>query len=85
MLEALGIDTELLFREDLQINDGEIERDFTPVLHTGSNPANITPFWYSKLIVSSCIGCGVHLVFHDTVVYTVVKMEEFIKDYGMSQ
>ena len=55
------------------------------MLHTGSNPANITPFWYSKLIVSSCIGCGVHLVFHDTVVYTVVKMEEFIKDYGMSQ
>ena len=35
--------------------------------------------------MSSCIDCGMHLVFHGIVAHTVVKMEEFVKDHGMSQ
>ena len=86
LLEALGIDTEPLFGEEIQIDDGEIKGDYASVLHSGSNPGNITPLiWYSKLIMSSFIDCGMHLIFHDIVAYTVVKMEGFIKDHGMSQ
>ena len=35
--------------------------------------------------MSLFIDCGMYLIFRGIVAYTVVKMEEFMKDHGMSQ
>jgi len=74
LLEALGIDTESMFGEEITIDDREIDGDYAPILHSGTSTSNVAPLiWYSKLIMSSFINCGMHLVCHSIVAYTVVK------------
>ena len=58
LLEALVIDTEPLLEEDVQINDGDIGGDYSPILPSGSQPITIVPLiWYSRLIMSSFSDC----------------------------
>ena len=67
--------------EEIIEEDGEVSDGFQPK----TNEMYIAPYiWYSKLVMSSYVDCGMHLVFHGVLAYTVEVMERFITDHKLS-
>ena len=64
-------------------DDGEIYDGYRPLV---DGTSNIVPsIWFSTLMMSAYLDCGMHLVFHGIVAYCVERMDEFMADHGLTQ
>ncbi len=62
-------------------DDDEISDGFHPI--TGY--MSLAPIlWFSKMVMSSYVDCGLHLVFHGVVAYCMEIMESFLSDHGLN-
>ena len=64
-------------------DDGEIMDGYAPLLGVSSNIA--PSIWFSSLMMSAYLDCGIHLVFHGIVSYCVERMDEFMATHGLTQ
>jgi len=68
--------------DDENEDDGEICDGYTPIL--GSSSKVVPSIWFSSLMMSAYLDCGMHLVFHGIVAYCVERMDDFIADHGLT-
>ena len=73
--------------EDESVEDSDEEEcgeldGFTPTYHQLSTAPLL---WYGNMSVDAFVDCGMHLVFHGIVKYTVERMGDFTTDHGLEQ
>ena len=68
--------------DDNDKSDGETFDGFSGII----NYLSIAPLlWYGRMAMDAFVDCGMHLVFHGIVAYTVERMEDFTTDHGLEK